>query len=56
MWVVPFGRPPKNSTRPARSGHLHRLLLGVAARAGDDHDVGADPVGRLADRFDAILV
>ena len=41
---------------PARRGHLHRLLLGDVARAGDDHDVGAEAVGRRAHRGDAVGV
>ena len=41
---------------PARGGHLHRLLLGGVARAGDDHDVGAEAVGRARDRGLAVLL
>ena len=36
-----------------RPRHLHRLLLGDVAGAGDDDDVGSDAVGRLAHGGDA---
>ena len=41
---------------PARGGHLHRVLLRGVARAGHDHDVGAEPIRRAHHRRIAVLV
>ena len=47
MCVVPLGRPPKNSTRPRGAAISIACSWAHVAGAGDDHDVGAEAVGRV---------
>ena len=56
MWVVPLGRPPKNSTRPRGAAISIACSWAHVARAGHDHHVGADVLGGRAHGRDAVGV